>query len=124
MPRYKNTNIIINGYHEPSPDGVVGDEQTKSLWREIPGNCAYIIRPHTEFTEKWYSTLIDILDSKLELLKQNPSKHPRAGFTNDLSPGYPISWTEILGDIFHPLTSKYRDKILFTIPIPIFKDYS
>ena len=48
----------------------------------------------------------------------------RAGFTNDLSPGYPISWTEILGDIFHPLTSKYRDKILFTIPIPIFKDYS
>lgn len=116
-------NKLINGYHEPSRDGVAGDEHTKSLWKEIPGNGAYIIRPHTEFTSKWYSTLIEILDSKLEALKKHPSTHPRAGFTPDVSPGYPITWAEILGDIFHPLTCKYRDKILFTLPIPLFTDY-
>ena len=115
-----NKEIIINGYHEPSIGGVAGDEETKSHWKEIPGNCAYIIRPRTEFTEKWYSTLISLLDSKLEALKQNPSKHPRAGFTPDISPGYPIKWAEMLGDIFHPLTCKYRHKILFTVPIPDF----
>ena len=119
----KDNNSIINGYHEPSIDDVVGDEHTKSLWREIPGNCAYIIRPRTEFTHTWYSTVISLLDSKLPLLKQNPSKHPRAGSSPELSPGYPVAWTEMLGDIFHPLTCKYRDKILFTVPTPIFKDY-
>ena len=106
--------ILINGYHEASIEGISGDEHTKSLWKEIPGNGAYIIRPRTEFTEKWYSTLIHLLDSKLEALKQNPSKHPRAGFTPDLSPGYPIAWSEMLGNIFHPLASKYTDKILCT----------
>jgi hypothetical protein len=29
---------------------------------------------------------------------------------------YPFEWTEILGQIFHPLIYKYKDKVLQTLP--------
>jgi hypothetical protein len=112
-----NDNIILNGYHESSPDHVAGDEYTKSYWREIPANSAYIIRPNTIFTYTWYNTLLNVLDTKLDTLKKYPSTHPQS--TPDTSPGYPIKWTEILGDIYHPLTCKYRNNILFTLPPPV-----
>ena len=57
--------MILNGYHEPSPDGVAGDASVKEHWKELPGNCAYILRPKTEFTQKWYDSLIKKLDDKL-----------------------------------------------------------
>lgn len=113
-----NPKMILNGYHEPSPDGVAGGDSVKEHWKEIPGNCAYIVRPRTEFTKKWYDSLIKILDEKLPALKEHPADNPQA--TPQTTPGYPIEWTEILGDIFHPLSCNYRDKFLFTTPIPDF----
>ena len=110
--------MLLNGYHEPSSDGVKGDKSVKEHWRELPGNCAYIIRPKTEFTQKWYDLLIQKLDSKLEALKKHPANSPQS--TPQTTPGYPIEWTEILGDIFHPLTYSYRGQFLFTTPIPDF----
>jgi hypothetical protein len=118
-----NPNILINGYHESSEDTIAGDDYVKLLYKEIPANSAYIIRPNTEFTKEWYRQLLSVLDSKLEALKKNPSTHPQAQFTPNISPGYPIQWTEILGNIFHPLTCKYRDRILFTTPNPVINEY-
>jgi hypothetical protein len=110
--------ILINGYHEPSPTGVYGGAYAKSLWKEIPGCGAYIMRPKTEFTTQWYGQMIKKMDEKLADLKKHPATHPRA--TPEVQPGYPIGWTELLADIFHPLTCNFRDKILFTVPIPDF----
>jgi hypothetical protein len=113
--------IFLNGYHEKSPDDVAGDERSKSLWAQLPANGAYIVRPGTEFTERWYTRMVEVLNSKLEALKKNPSTNPQA--TPQTSPGYPIEWAEILGRIYHTLSCDYLDKFLFTVPVPITKGY-
>lgn len=111
-------NILINGYHEPGPGGVHGGQLAKSLWKEIPGTCAFIMRPRSEFTTAWYEQMIQKMDEKLPALKKHPATHPRA--TPHVQPGYPIDWTELLADIFHPLVCNFRDRVLFTVPIPDF----
>jgi hypothetical protein len=108
--------MLLNGYHEPSSEGVAGDASVKEHWRELPGNCAYIIRPRTEFTQKWYDLLVQKLDSNIQALKQHPADSPHS--TPETTHGYPIKWTEILGDIFHPLADTYRGQFLFTTPPP------
>lgn len=114
----QNSDILINGYHEPSPAGVHGSSHARSLWKEIPGTCSFIMRPRSEFTTKWYDQMIKKMDEKLADLKKHPGTNPRA--TPHVQPGYPIEWTELLGDIFHPLTCNFRDRFLFTVPIPDF----
>ena len=70
------------------------------------GNCAYICRANTPFTYEWYQELISRMDEYEPLLCEYPGN-----ILGD-NPGYPIKWTGILGDIFHPLNLKYMDKIL------------
>jgi len=113
--------IVLNGYHEKSPDDVAGGERAKKLWQKLPGNGLYIVRPRTEFSTKWYTQMVELLDSKLEALKQHPATNPQA--TPDTSPGYPIEWAEMLGRIYHNIGCDYVDKFLFTCPVVITKDY-
>jgi hypothetical protein len=113
--------IFLNGYHEVSPNDIAGDERSKSLWKTLPGNNLYIVRPGTEFTTKWYTRMVEVLDSKLEALKANPATTQRE--TPVSKPGYPLHWAELLGKIFHTLSSDYTDKFLFTAPITITKNY-
>lgn len=110
-----NDNILINGYHEPDPGGVLGGDYPRSLWKELPGTGAFIMSPKSEFSTEWYRKMIAVMDAKLDELKKNPAKDPRA--RSDTQPGYPLTWTEILGDIWHPLACNYRDRFLFTTPI-------
>jgi hypothetical protein len=113
--------IVLNGYHEKSPDDIAGGDRAKQLWKELPANCAYIVRPGTDFTTKWYTQMVELLDSKLEALKAHPATNPQA--TADTSPGYPIEWAEMLGKIYHNLACDYTDKFLFTCPVAISKGY-
>ncbi len=99
-------------------DGVVG-EDLRRYWRYIIGNGAYIFRPHTPMAYEWYSELLKRMDSYSSLLAQ----HPGNAFGDNV--GYPIPWTNILGDIFHPLCLKYGTKLIHNNQIkPDFsKDY-
>ena len=65
------------------------------------------------------------MDLKFDLLKQFPGRHPREGHGdgNDPSYKYPIIWSELLGNIFHPLCYKYKDYLLQTIGMPICSNY-
>lgn len=120
-----------NGYTEV-PGGVAGVadkilyETMNSNYNKLIGNGAYIFKPYTKFTEEWYKQLNDILDKKLELLKIHPAKHPRdqtgMWLSNEHSK-YPITWSEILGSIFHPLAYKYSNRLLQTVPAPLFNNY-
>lgn len=113
--------MYINSYHEPARDGVAGDDSVKDHWKELPGNCAYIMRPNTPFTQEWYRRLHATLDEKLEALKAHAEKNP-PNYSSEEA-GYPVKWSEILGNIYHALAVDYRDKILFTVPTPIFVNY-
>jgi hypothetical protein len=111
---------LANGYQEVGPHGV-GYEPHKDHWQSLIGNCAYIFRPNTELTQLWYSEMIRLMDSKLEELKKHPATHPRD--KKEEGNGYPIEWIEMLGQIFHRVSYAFSDRILMTVPMPIFHDY-
>lgn len=100
----------INGYPELEGGAAFG------AWQDLIGICAYICKPHTPLTEEWYSTMIALLDTKLEQLKQHPSRHPQDSAEES---DYPIGWNEMLGRIFHRVAYKYKEKVLRSVPMPV-----
>jgi hypothetical protein len=117
----QNPTHLANGYPEIGPGGV-GYKPYAEHWKSLIGNGAYIFRPKTPLTEEWYTEMIAILDSKLETLKQHPASHPRD--KKEDNTGYPIGWIEMLGEIFHKVIYKYHDKLLMSVPTPIFNNYA
>ena len=101
--------------------GVASLEELKSESDKLIGNGAYIFRPNTEFTRKWYSEMITFLDSKLAELILHPANQPRD--QKEFGAGYPIEWNEMLGRIFHRINYEYHTRCLRTLPISIFTQY-
>lgn len=118
----KNSDKYIIGYKEIGPSGVAGPKDLQDNWNYLIGNGCYICKPRTEFTEKWYKTMIQLLDSKLSKLYRFPATFPQDCAENS-NGKYPIEWNEMLGRIFHPLCYEYRDYIMNTLPICILKNY-
>ena len=125
-------NILGVGYTEIGPHGIapVGgalELEMKKNYQNIIGFCAMIFKPQTAFTAEWHLSLNKILTEKYGLLKQNPARHPQdqlgAQFTDGTISAYPLKWTEIGGDIFHPLVYKYQAQILHADIAPSFVNY-
>lgn len=88
-------------------------------WRYMIGNCAYICRPHTPFTAEWYSETKRRVIGFTDILKVHPAKDSY-GRNDD----YPIPWSYILGQVFHPLCLKYHERLLKDKSLmPSFKNY-
>jgi hypothetical protein len=107
---------------------IKGDQaMTQTLqdhWYDLVGNCAYVCKPRTPFTTKWYHQMIQKLDSNLEKLKQFPAREIRQlGQSDSPHYPYPIDWTEMLGQIFHPLVYQYRNHVHNTLPRPYCSNY-
>ena len=100
----------------------------KMNWRHLIGNGAYICKPNTPFTLDLWNFMHEKLDGYLEKLKQNPAKWPR-DCRNCINPEtgetsrYPLPWTGVHGNIFHPLTLKYKDNISKNLHHPIVVNY-
>lgn len=91
-------------------------------WNTLISNDLYIFKPKTYFTETWYSTLLRIMDTKIEELILHPAKHPREAADTTVTE-YPIEWGEILLEVFHPLCFYNTDKIIKTMPYPVTVNY-
>lgn len=87
-------------------------------WDKLMTNDLYIFKPRTEFTSRWYSKLLSVMDGKLDLLKRHPAIDPREAADTFVTE-YPIEWGEILLEIFHPLCLEFTDKLIKTMPYPI-----
>jgi hypothetical protein len=119
------------GYREV-PGGVPLHLKTPSgsplsaCWRELIGNCAYIFRRDTDFMRLWIAHLHHVLDEKADLLKLHPARFPqdfRGAVYDGTVSGYPLSWSEILGDIFLPICYQFSGKVMNTLPPPVFHGY-
>jgi hypothetical protein len=115
-----NSDKWICGYKELGPGGVAY-EPHQDKWEELIGNGAYISKPNTPLTNEWYNSMIDLIDTKLEKLKENPAKGPQNSVGSGT--GYPMEWNEMLGRIFHRVIYKFKDKIMNTLPVSIFSNY-
>lgn len=110
----------ISGYRESGPDCTANPE-LKVHWKKLLGNGAYIVRPQTPFTQEWFDQMNRLLDSKLEALKRSPAQHARD--SSEEGNGYPLGWSELLGQIFHKICYKYHKSIRFDVPIPDCTNY-
>jgi len=127
----RSSNALALGYQE-IPDGIphikgpLGDE-LRANYKENIGLCAFIFKRDSELTAMWLQSLHEILDSLHDKLKNSPSTHPQDSIEMRLPCGrnstYPVSWSGILGDIFHPLMYKNRKKILQGHINPLFYGY-
>lgn len=86
-----------------------------------------VIFKKTKITSEWLGQTNDLLSTKFNELKDNPVRHPQDILGFALSPDeisrYPFGWTELLGNIFHPLVFHYRDQFLHEDLAPIFRGY-
>lgn len=110
----------VNGYREGGPGkvAIVPNSRVNRIihkeWYYLIGNGNYIVKPRTPFTYDWYNQMIKVMDKKLPLLRRYPARHPQEATSKEYY--YPLRWTELLGEIFHPLCYKYRTHILQTCP--------
>lgn len=127
-----NSDMWVCGYKEHDVGGValVEDtdlfEQLKANWQILVGNCAFICKPHTPFTDEWLQQVHAKMDVLLPKIKEHPAKHQRDAFHHWINGAYstfPVRWAELMGWIFHPLCLKYSGHILQTLPSPKFNDY-
>ena len=118
----ENSDKWIIGYNEIMPSHIAGPPELQENFTELIGNGSYICKPNTYLTKEWYSEMLKLLDKKLEMLKKYPSTFPQD--RSEVSGGkYPIGWIEMLGNIFHSVSYKYRDKLMNTLPRIITEDY-
>lgn len=99
----------------------------KANYTRLIGLCAMIFRKRTDFTTEWYGNVTALLDEKFDALVANPARHPQDHLGVSFSDGsistYPLAWTAVGGDIFHPLAYKYYDKLLHGDIAPSFQNY-
>ena len=93
------SNKYILGYTEVREDAValVGgylEIELKKNYLSLIGNGAYICKQGTEFTKEWLDRTNKVLDDK------------------EFDKEYPLKWTELLGNVFHPLCLEFKDFIL------------
>ncbi len=120
------------GYTEIGPKGVapVGgalQDELAAHHDQLIGLCAFIFRKQTPLTQAWMDQTHALLDAKHDSLRQHPARHPQdrqgASFSDGSVSPYPLQWTELLGNIFHPLIYRFRDQVLHADIAPSFSQY-
>lgn len=94
------------------------NKDLKNNYHIVIGNCSYIFKPRSLLAQLWYQELHLRLDDHFDDLKKNP------GNIMGDNEGYPLPWTSILGQIFHPLCLLYNDKLIINDSLrPILTNY-
>lgn len=97
--------------------GALGRD-VRRRYHELIGCGAFIMRPGTALTSAWYAEVHRRLDRRAASLAASP------GNLRGTNPGYPVRWTELVGDVVHPLCLRYHDRIVQYEGLrPILTDY-
>ena len=128
---FDDSTIWAVGYSEIGPEGVaLGSSNYNELCKnyfKLIGNGSYIIRKNTKLTKEWYDDVHSLLNYYYPLLKKFPAKSPQDILGKKSSnrifrklgigqSQYPFRWTQLLGDIFHPIIYKHTSHVNKTLP--------
>lgn len=112
----KSTAKLTSFYHRSATESLSKEMDKKYYY--LLGNGSYIFKKKTKFTDEWITELHRRLDIQYNELKKNP------GNIMGDNIGYPLEWTSILGQIYHPLCLKYHKKLLYDNSLkPLFNNY-
>lgn len=121
-----NSKALALGYPEISASAVAqlpGElgEQLRAHYADLIGFCSMIFKPKSQLTKEWFDTTHDKLDMLLDALRNNSAQHPMDRSGVILPDGniskYPLQWTELGGNIFHPIILKHHEKVIKSINI-------
>lgn len=73
--------------------------------RSLVGMGAFLVRSHTPLTAEWLAEV----ERRLDYFEPQAVEYP-GGIRGEVV-GYPVSWTDLLGKVLHPLQLKYLDHI-------------
>lgn len=130
--KIEKDDLLGSGYREICSSHLaksITNPKHRNMYSSFVGCGAFIYKPDTQLTNEWIKNTQQKMDSISILLRKYPGNyHPRAISTgalqtNEKPRGYPLGWTCLMGDIYHPLVYKYSDKINKQLPKPIMKDY-
>ncbi|MCT1458252.1 hypothetical protein M3G03_01620 [Aestuariimicrobium sp. p3-SID1156] len=93
-----------NAFDPARLSGRLGFDVSMNYTRLV-GCSAMICRSGTAFTREWLSEV----ERRLDVLEPELALHP-GGIRNEAA-GYPVSWTDLLGKVYHPLQLKHLDRV-------------
>lgn len=111
------------GFITPSKEYSIRDVynlnfQLQKYYKQLIGNGAYIAKPKSIIFEK----LLDEQERRIYNHREELEKNPGNVMGNNS--GYPLPWSYILGEIFHPLVYIRKNDILHNDTIkPSFLNY-
>jgi hypothetical protein len=122
---------VMHQSHIPESAG----KEARENYNKLISITNFIFKPNTKFAEDWVRLTNNKLDSIYnKLLTTNGNYHPRAitggvfqtdDFDHKEYPiDYPLSWSELLGDIMLPLQVKYIGSFLNSMPVQLFQKNS
>lgn len=122
--------VWINGYPEAKPEDVAVlphdpamSNELRVSWQKLVGNGAYLVKKQIPFTRAWLDGANSVLEKHKDALMRCTSTPPRAARGEPSPVPYPVGWTELLGQVFHPLLLTCHQRIRHTLPAPRMTDY-
>lgn len=93
----------------------------KLNYKSLIGLGAYVFRSGTPLTEAIYEEQTRRLNNLTPKLKEHPAQTPRdkkekKRYKDGRVSKYPVPWTHLLGDIFHPTVYEFRHHIRHDFP--------
>jgi FkbM family methyltransferase len=121
-----HTQWLFNG--SPEIDGGSPCPHLRPLERtHLVGNCAFIMKPHTKYTRKWYRAVTKCLQLHHSSIWANRATGPQDCWNDQgqrPTTSYPLGWAELLGCIVHPLQAQFASLTFGrTVPSPICENY-
>lgn len=103
----------------------------KEFYNDLIGCTNFIFKKQSKFGKLWYDQTNYVMDLKLAALKNNPGTyHHRAilggvqGIPDIFNESkYPLTWNELLGQIFHKLQYENREDYMIGTPFPNMENY-
>jgi hypothetical protein len=115
---FSNPDVWVLGVPEiPNGHGVKpGKTYPEDIWKRMISNGYYIARPKTDLFKQIQDEQHKILDNRLEDLKNHPPPFSRCCMNHE--GGYPLRWTEILGELTTDAVDKYNSHVLRPMKMP------
>lgn len=120
---FLNPKVWVLGVPEiPNGQGVKpGKSYPKDFYKRMVSNGFYIARPETELFKQIHDEQHKILDERFEDLKNHPPPFSRCCMHGE--GGYPLRWTELLGELQTDAVDKYNSHVLQTLEMPDLSNY-
>jgi hypothetical protein len=116
----ESSDCFATGYRELRPTCIALTQEprtatARAAYQDLIGMCAYIMRRHSGLVSDYLSGVEEVLSQKYDQLLVGPPCSPYDSLDKLFEAGvsrYPLRWTEIGSEVFHPVLFKHKSGLL------------